>query len=221
MDTIINVTNPKRHLRSWQRRKQARPGEILEAALSVFAEKGFAAARMDDIALKAGVTKGTIYLYFPSKEEVFKSLAREHVSQNLVMAAAQAQQFEGSTFDFLRLFYERFVGLVLESEAAVLPKIIIGESGNFPELARFWREEVIEKAAAMMSGIIAKGIARGEIRNAPADHIAKLAMAPILMCIVWRTTFEKTSDVPFDYHAYLATHCDVFFRGLAPDGKPT
>lgn len=208
----------ERHLRSWQRRKQARPGEILEAALAVFAEKGYAAARMEDIAVKAGVTKGTIYLYFPSKEEVFKSLAREHVGQSLILAAEQAEKYEGSAFDFLRMFYARFVELVLHREVAVLPKIIIGESGNFPELARFWREEVIEKAAAMMGGVFAKAIARGEIRDLPADVIAKLAMAPILMCLVWHTTFEKTCDLGFDYHAYLATHCDVFFKGLKPEG---
>jgi hypothetical protein len=82
---------------------------------------------------------------------------------------------------------------------AVLPKIIIGESGNFPELARFWREEVIEKATDMLSGIIAKAIARGEIRDLPVEHIAKLAVAPVLMCLVWHTTFEKTDDRVFNY----------------------
>jgi AcrR family transcriptional regulator len=217
MDTL-DPTTPKRHLRSWQRRKQARPGEILEAALSVFAEKGFAAARMEDIAAKAGVTKGTIYLYFPSKEEVFKSLAREHVSQTLVQAAEKAKKYEGSIFDFLRLFYTGFIDIVLNSDVAVLPKIIIGEAGNFPELARFWRDEVIEKAAGMMSAIIDRAITHGEVRDIPPKHIAKLAMAPVLMCLVWRTTFEKTAEEPFDYHAFLASHCDVFFKGLAPEG---
>jgi AcrR family transcriptional regulator len=212
----MNQEIPQPHLRHWQRRKQARPGEILEAALSVFAEKGYAAARMEDIAVRAGVTKGTIYLYFPSKEEVFKSLAREHVGQSLILAAEQAQDYEGSAFEFLKFFYARFFELVLHSEVAVLPKIIIGESGNFPELARFWREEVIEKAMVMLSGIIAKGIARGEIRALPVEQIAKLAVAPVLMCLVWRTTFEQTSDRGFDYDAFLATNCDVFFKGLKP-----
>jgi AcrR family transcriptional regulator len=220
MDTISPGTTPKRHLRSWQRRKQARPGEILEAALAVFAEKGFAAARMEDIAFKAGVTKGTIYLYFPSKEEVFKSLAREHVGQNIMMAAEMAEKFEGSVFEFLKEFYTRFVAIVLMSEAAVLPKIIIGEAGNFPELARFWREEVIEKATGLMARMMTRAKARGEIRDLPVEIICKLAMAPILMCLVWRTSFEASSDCAFDYNAYLATHCDVFFKGLAPEGKP-
>jgi AcrR family transcriptional regulator len=210
----------ERHLRHWQRRKQARPGEILEAALSIFAEKGYAAARMEDIAARAGVTKGTIYLYFPSKEEVFKSLAREHVGQNLVVAAEQAKQFDGSLFEFLKIFYARFIELVLTSEAAVLPKIIIGESGNFPELARFWRTEVIDNATSMVSGPIANAAVRGEIRLLPVEQIAKLVMAPLLMCLVWRTTFEKTATSNFDYQGYIDTHCDIFFKGLKPEGQP-
>lgn len=205
-----------RPTRSWQRRKQARPGEILDAALAVFAEKGFAAARMEDIAVKAGVTKGTIYLYFPSKEEVFKSLARQHVSDNLVVAAREAVHFEGSAFDFLRLFYARFLEIVLHRDAAVLPKIIIGESGNFPELARFWRAEVIEKVSALISSMLAKAMARGEIRDLPPDEATKLAMAPVLMCIVWRTTFETAGAQDFDYRHFLDTHCDIFFKGLRP-----
>jgi len=215
----MDTPTTERHLRSWQRRKQARPGEILEAALTVFAEKGFAAARMEDIAAHAGVTKGTIYLYFPSKEEVFKSLAREHIGESIIAAAEQAKSYEGSAFDFLKLFYTRFIEVVLYSEAAVLPKIIIGESGNFPELARFWRTEVIEKAMAMLSGVVAKGIARGEVRALPIEHIAKLAMAPVLMCMVWRTTFEQTADSAFHYDDFLAIHWDVFFKGLRPEGQ--
>lgn len=215
----MDTNTPQRHLRSWQRRKQARPGEILDSALAVFAEKGYAAARMEDIAARAGVTKGTIYLYFPSKEEVFKSLAREHVSQSLLLATEKAEMFEGSAFEFLRHFYAGFMALVLNSDVAVLPKIIIGEAGNFPELARFWREEVIEKAIGMMTGVITRAIARGEIRDLPAEHVARLAMAPILMCLVWRTTFENSSDQKFDYDAFLASHCDVFFKGLAPEGS--
>jgi AcrR family transcriptional regulator len=209
----------ERHLRSWQRRKQARPGEILDAALAVFAEKGFAAARMEDIAVHAGVTKGTIYLYFPSKEEVFKSLARQHITDTLMVAAQQAKEYEGSAFDFLTMFYQRFADIVLTSQVAVLPKIIIAESGNFPELARFWRDEVIEKSMAMLSGVIARGIARGEIREVSAEYLAKLCVAPVLMCLIWHTTFAQIDPTPFDYQKFLALHRDILLRGLTPEGK--
>jgi AcrR family transcriptional regulator len=121
----------ERHLRSWQRRKQARPGEILEAALAVFAEKGFAAARMEDIAVRAGVTKGTIYLYFPSKEEVFKSLAREHVGQSLILATEMAEKYEGSAFDFLKFFYARFFELCSRATWRCCPRSSSAKAATF------------------------------------------------------------------------------------------
>jgi len=214
MDTTLEKTS-----KTWQRRKQARPGEILDAALTVFADKGFAAARMEDIATKAGVTKGTIYLYFESKEEVFKSLARQHIGDTLAMAAEEARKFDGATFDFLTVFFQRFATIVLTSEAVVLPKIIIAESGNFPELAAFWRKEVIDKAMGMLKGVLERGVARGEIRDVPPDYICKLCVAPMLMSLIWRTTFARTDDHPFDYEAFMALHRDVLYRGLKPEGK--
>lgn len=205
--------------KTWQRRKQARPGEILDAALTVFAEKGFAASRMEDIATKAGVTKGTIYLYFESKEEVFKSLARQHIGDTLGAAAEAARNFDGGAFDFLTIFFQRFADVVLTSDAVVLPKIIIAESGNFPELADFWRKEVIDKSMGMLKGVLERGIAKGEIRDLPPDYICKLCVAPMLMSLIWRTTFARTDDMPFDYQAFLAVHRDVLYRGLRPEGK--
>ncbi|HUO98960.1 MAG TPA: TetR/AcrR family transcriptional regulator [Rhizomicrobium sp.] len=206
--------------RSWNRRKQARPGEILEAALSVFAEKGYAAARMEDIAVKAGVTKGTIYLYFPSKEEVFKSLARQHVGDTLRDAIVQARDYQGSVRDFLAMMITIMSAKIESGHVAVLPKIIIAESGNFPELARFWREEVIDKALGMLSGVIASGQARGEVRaDVLPEYVARLCVAPFVMSIIWRTVIAPTDKVPFDYRKFLSLHLDVLMRGLAPEGK--
>jgi len=206
--------------KGWTRRKQARPGEILEAALGVFAEKGFAAARMEDIAARAGVTKGTIYLYFPSKEEVFKSLARESVEATITNAALQASRFEGSACEFLTTFLTAVAQMVQHSERVVLPKIIIAESGNFPELARFWRHEVIDKAMEMLSGVIAKGIARGELRDLPPDYVARLCIAPLLLSVIWRTTFAPYDTAPFDYLKLFEIHIDVLLKGLAPEEGP-
>jgi AcrR family transcriptional regulator len=208
--------------KSWTRRKQARPGEILEAALAVFAEKGFAAARMDDIAARAGVTKGTIYLYFPSKEEVFKSLARQHVGDTLSQAVALAAQYEGSVREFLSMMMNIMAEKIERGQMAVLPKIIIAESGNFPELARFWRTEVIDKALGMLSAVLVKGIERGQIRDLPADvpvdYVARLCVAPFIMSVIWRTVIGPTDTEPFDYRKFLFLHLDILLRGLAPEG---
>jgi AcrR family transcriptional regulator len=210
---------PQKQVKSWTRRKQARPGEILDAALSVFAEKGYAAARMEDIAARAGVTKGTIYLYFQSKEDVFKSLARQHVGDTLLSAAEQAKRYEGSVRDFLTMLLSIIIEKIEHGPVAVLPKIIIAECGNFPELARFWRTEVIDKALGMLSGMIAKGVARGELRDLPPDYVARLCVAPVVMSIIWRTVIAPTDVVPFDYRKFLDLHLDVLLKGLAPEGR--
>ncbi|MDE2133048.1 MAG: TetR/AcrR family transcriptional regulator [Alphaproteobacteria bacterium] len=216
---MIDAQMPSKPAKGWTRRKQARPGEILDAALKVFAEKGFAAARMDDIAARAGVTKGTIYLYFPSKEEVFKTLARESIGATLTEVTQRANSFEGSTREFLTMFMVIVGNLVQYGDRAVLPKIIIAESGNFPELARFWRKEVIDKGMAMMTRLIARGVARGEVRELPPAYVARLIIAPFILSIIWRTTFAQTDDVPFDYQKFLATHLEVLLNGLEPQGS--
>ncbi len=209
------------HSKGWSRRKQARPGEILDAAMTVFAEKGYAAARMDDIAARAGVTKGTIYLYFQSKEDVFKSLARRHVGDNLADIAKQAEGYQGTVRDFLTMLMAVIAAKIERGDIAILPKIIIGESGNFPELARIWRSEVIEKGLGMLSGVIAKGIARGEIRDLPpgmpVDYLARLCIAPLVMSSIWHAVFAPIDPTPFDYRKFLALHLDILLRGLAPE----
>jgi len=206
--------------KGWTRRKQARPGEILDAALMVFAEKGYAAARMEDIAARAGVTKGTIYLYFPSKEEVFKTLVREMIGQALTSASRQLSDFSGSPREHLVLLLTAIATFLQNNERVVaLPKIIISESGNFPELARFWNDEVIDNALTMIASVIDRGIAQGEFRSLPADFVAKLCIAPILLGAIWRTTFAPLSREPFDYQQFLATHIDILTQGLAPEGN--
>jgi AcrR family transcriptional regulator len=200
----------------WSRRKLERPNEILDAAVLVFAEKGFAAARMEDIASRAGVTKGTIYLYFKSKEEVFKSLVRESIVPTVAATAASAHDFEGRASDLIKLVIGRIADFLLTSDRIVLPKIILAETGNFPELARFYRVEVVDRGVALLTGIIEKGIIRGEFRKLPADHIAKLCMAPVILVVLWRTTFARFDREPFDYAGFLRTHLDVLLKGLEP-----
>jgi len=201
----------------WRRRKEARPQEILEAALSVFAEKGFAATRMDDIAQRAGVTKGTIYLYFSSKEEVFKSLVRESIGGTISRVTENAKAFEGSAKDLL-VFVIRAIGTFLRtSDRVVLPNIILAESGNFPELLRFYRFEVVEKGIALLSSIIARGIERGEFRRITPEHVVRLCIAPLLFAALWRTTFAQFDPEPYDLAGLVEAHIDVLMHGLAQE----
>jgi AcrR family transcriptional regulator len=203
----------------WTRRKQARPAEILDAALKVFAAKGFAAARMEDIASTAGVTKGTIYLYFENKEAVFKSLVRAEIGGVLATITANISAFEGPVSTLLRMMLSTTVGLLIESDKVAIPKIVIAESANFPWLAEFYRFEVIEHGLGLMTGLVQRGIDSGEFRSdLQPQHVARLVIAPALLSAIWRVTFSHLDPEPYDFRGLIATHLDVLFRGLAPLG---
>ena len=206
----MDTSKPQR----WKRRKAARPHEILEAAMGVFAERGFARTRMDDIARKAGVTKGTIYLYFENKEAVFEQLVRESIGTALEQVLQNAERFEGATRDLLSAALTAIGQFVLTSDRVVLPKIVIAEAGNFPQLVRFYRNEVIDKGLGLLTRVIARGIARGEFRTLPPEHVARLCIAPLLLAAFWRTTFAQFDSEPYDYQGLVQTHLDVLLRGL-------
>lgn len=201
----------------WRRRKDARPSEILDAALRVFAAKGFAGARMEDIAAEAGVTKGTIYLYFQNKEAVFKSLVRDRVGTTIDGVLGEVK-FDGPTGEILRFALTALGHALTTSDLIVLPKIILGESGNFPELARFYREEIIARGLGVLTSIFARGMERSEIRYGNPDFDARLAIAPMLFIALWRSTFAQFDPEPFDCQGFVATHIDTLLRGLAPEG---
>src|ERR1700752_4478168 len=123
------------------RRKDARPGEIIAAALASFAERGYAATKLEDVAAAAGIGKGTIYLYFPTKEDLFRAVVRQAVLPNLEAVAALTADPNAAAGDILRAITERFL-LLLDTDLTAIPKLIVAESGNFPAIARFYAEEV-------------------------------------------------------------------------------
>ena len=198
----------------WQRRKDARAPEILEAALACFAQKGFAGTRMDDIAHRAGITKGTIYLYFDSKESVFKALARASIGEQLAAVKAQVENFPGSSVQLLRFVLSTMGHFAATSDRVILPRLVLAEAGNFPELAKFWREEIIEKGLGLLSAIIARGVARGEFKAIAPEHAARLCVAPILLIGMWRTTFAQFDAQPYDYDALIDAHLQTLLQGL-------
>ena len=198
----------------WQRRKGARAPEILEAALACFAQKGFAGTRMDDIARKAGITKGTIYLYFDSKESVFKALARASIGEQLAAVRTMVDNFPGSSAELLRLVLTTMGSFVRTSDRVILPKMLLAEAGNFPELAKFWREEIIERGITLFGSIIRRGVARGEFRPIAPEHAARLCVAPILLIAIWRTTFAQFDTQPYDYEGLIQAHLQTLLQGL-------
>jgi AcrR family transcriptional regulator len=201
----------------WLRRKEERAPEILDAALACFSEKGFAATRMEDIARRAGISKGTIYLYFESKEAVFKALAQRVVGSRMGEIAVLLQDFQGSTPDLLRLVLTKVGSIVSAGDVAVLPRMVLAEAGNFPELAQHWRREVVDRSLALWETIIRRGQARGEFRDIEPAHAARLCIAPMIIVALWRSIFGRFDETPYDTQGLIDAHIDVLLRGLAAE----
>ena len=201
----------------WQRRKDARAPEILSAALACFAEKGFAATRMEDVATRAGITKGTVYLYFESKEALFKALAQSEIGTRLAEVTERIAAFEGSSTDMLRMVLSTMGTIVRTSDGIVLPKVMLAEAGQFPELAEFWRREIVDRGLVLFESILRRGMERGEFRPLPPQHAARLCVAPMLIVALWRTIFSRFDAEPYDYQALIDIHIDTLLRGLKAD----
>jgi len=204
----------------WQRRKDERTSEILRAAVVCFSEKGFAPTRMEDIAARAGITKGTIYLYFQSKAALFKALARQEVGAQLGEIARGLENFDGSSAELLRMVLSNLGHVVRTSDSVVLLKVVLAEMGQFPELAEFWRHEIIDRGLALFESIIRRGIACGEFQDVPPEHAARLCVAPMLIVALWRTVFSRFDKIPYDYQALIDAHIEVLSRGLSTDAPP-
>ncbi len=202
----------------WTRRKEERAPEILEAALACFAEKGFATTRMDDIAARAGITKGTIYLYFESKEAVFRALARQSIGERIAAVTEQLKTSDGPAADQLRFVIGTLGHFASTSDRVVLPRVLLAEAGNFPELVEFWRKEIIDRGLGLFEMIIKRGIARGEFRKVVPGHAARLCVAPLLIVMLWRTLFARFDGEPYDYQGLIETHIATLLNGLAAEG---
>ncbi|SRR5579885_870388 len=197
----------------WQRRKEARPAELARAALACFAERGFAAASLDEIAARAGVTKGTLYLYFPNKEALFKEVVRQALVPWIAAFEAKVRASDSPTHQLERLI-SVWPEFVAAPHLAVLPKLMIAEAGNFPELAQFYLREVIARARRLVTGILRRGMARGEFRRTDPKAAFFTVIAPLLIAVVWRHSFEQHDDTPIDVASLCKTHTAILLDGL-------
>lgn len=199
----------------WSRRKDARPEEITAAALEVFVERGYAATRLEDVAARAGVSKGTLYLYFANKEELFKAVIREGLVSPLAEMKDFVAQYPGSTFELLRMLVMGWWEKIGATRLSGIPKLVLGESGNFPDIVRFYLAEVVEPGHAAMTAIVNRGITRGEFRKVSPEDVALLIVAPLLQMMLWRSAFEPQSKQKIDTERYLEAHLDMLRHGLS------
>jgi AcrR family transcriptional regulator len=204
-----------------ERRKEARPGELLEAALDLFVDKGFAATRAEEVAARAGVSKGTLFLYFPSKEELFKAVVVENLSGRFTEWNKEFEEFEGSTSDMLRYCMRIWWERVGSTKASGLTKLMLSEGRNFPELAEFYRQEVVRPGHALMRRIVQRGIDSGEFAPVDVNHAIYAVIAPMLFLMLWKHSavicVDDASDL--DPEKYLATQAETVLHGLSMPPK--
>jgi AcrR family transcriptional regulator len=198
-----------------QRRKEARPAELMAAALELFVEKGFVGTRLDDVAARAGVSKGTLYLYFDNKEALFKAVIQEGILPVLERGAGLVEGFTGSSADLLRALIEEWWQRIGTTHLAGVPKLMISEAGNFPELATYYHEAVIVRGRELMRRTLQRGITAGEFRAVDVETAIDVIFAPVLMLLIWRYSLGACCGTVHDPQAYLTTHLDLVLRGLA------
>lgn len=204
----------------WARRKDARPQELLAAALDLFVSRGYAATRLEDVARSAGVSKGTLYLYFANKEELFKAVVRDAIVQPIGEAETDFAAGEGHSADLLRTLLMRWWDKVGATRACGITKLMIAEAANFPELMQFYNEEVIARGNALLANILARGVARGEFRPVDPAVMMPVLTAPVLMLMLWAQSPQLCAGAPLDPHVFLAAFIDNTLRGLRPSGVP-
>jgi hypothetical protein len=215
-DTAPAAASPLPTPPRWARRKDQRPAEVLAAALHVFVERGYAATRLDDIAARAGVSKGTLYLYFPNKEELFKALVRETLVAEIERFGREMADSNASASERVRVTLHRWWTVFGSTQLGGIAKLIMAEAGNFPALAQFFHDEVVEPTQQLMESIIQTGMASGEFRNGDARVLARLLLAPMMMKTLWQQSFARHCAVGRDVDAreLIDTHLDITLSHL-------
>jgi AcrR family transcriptional regulator len=210
-------TEPTSPAPRWQRRPAARPEEILRAALQSFVERGYAATRLEDVGARAGVSKGTVYLYFNNKEELFRSTVRESIVPYIESGEEHIASHQGDPLELLRELYTRWCAVVTDPLLGGLTKLIIAEAGNFPEVARFYMDDVVKRTRALFARVVQRCMDAGLLRPAPVDFVVRDLTAPILFAALWRHSLASHDDTPLDVPRYLDFHFSMVLQGLRPD----
>ena len=202
-------TKPK-----WNRRKDARPAEIIEAALDVFAESGFAAAKLGDVARRAGVVKGTLYRYFDTKEDLFRAVVQHAVSINLKNIELISTGFRGTFRELVPLILNGAAGRMGDSRVPALARLVIGESRTFPDLATIWHNNVVAQMLRLVTGIIAEAQERGEVRPGDPALYAFSLLGPMVAGALFQEMFGLSSPHAPDLQALAQQHGDTVVRGM-------
>lgn len=204
----------------WERRKEARPQELLAAALDLFVERGFASTRLEDVAKRAGVSKGTLYLYFTNKEELFKAVVRNSVVPAIDAAEEDIAGFSGHGAELLRRVVHGWWERIGNTNASGIIKLVMAEAGNFPDLAKFYQEEVIVRGTRAFASLLERAVERGEFRPMNIAVMTQVVVAPILMLMTWKHSIGPCAQDQLDPEAFIDSFLDMALNGLLPPPAP-
>jgi TetR/AcrR family transcriptional regulator len=183
---------------SRNRRKQARPGEILEAALKVFVERGYANARAEDVAAAAGVSKGTVYVYFENKQALFRAVVQENIIPLIEEFGQSVENSDEPSEKTLERYFNTWWELFGSTRLAGIVRLVVAESCNFPEIAEFFAQDVIRRDSELLAKILLRGVARGEWRDVPLESICHTMMAPLILECIWSSSVKPFAKSPID-----------------------
>lgn len=205
-----------------QRRKAERPQELLDAALTQFVSKGLAATRMDDVARQAGVSKGTLYLYYPSKDDLFKAVVRNSVVTVLTEGSDIVDRFEGPTSELLHKLMHTWWSRIGSSKASGIFKLVVADVGNMPELAKFYLDEVIVPTHRLLGRAVERGVARGEFRAVDVTAVVQSLMASAQFLMLYPYCMGGVDDHPFplDADTFMKTQMELLLHGLEVPRPP-
>ena len=190
----------------YQRRKEDRPREITEAAFAAFAEKGFTATKVEDVARRAGVSKGLLYLYFKTKEELFKAVVRSVVMPRVDALEHELDQSDMGAEAFIRGPVTEFMKRVPASPVSVVIRLMISEAPKHPDLVEFYWENVASRGLGALQRLLERGVERGEFRRSAVNELPQLLLAPVMMSVVWGVVFASR---PLDTDKLIETNIDM------------
>lgn len=197
-----------------EQQKEARRNAIIDAGFQEFALQGFTATKLDEVAVRAGIGKGTIYLYFDSKEALFEEVVRRNLFPLRDESKHFAEEFKGSATELLTQHINRLYETLHRDKMPQLVAMIMGETARFPSLSEFFFNEMIETHQEVLRGIIQKGVDNGEFRESALINFTQILIAPAMISATWQLQFENHS--PLDLDQYAANHIDLVLRGLKP-----
>ncbi len=205
-----------------ERRKEARPGELLNAALDLFVEKGYSATRVEEVAARAGVSKGTLFLYFQSKEDLFKAVVRENIANQFPAWHEEFKTFQGSSADMLRYTLVAWWERIGKTRLSGITKLVMSEAQNFPEIANFYQEEVIQPGNALIRGILERVVKRGEFRQLDTEQAIHAVVAPMIFLMMWKHSMGAcaASAHIMNPEQFIHMQVDLLLYGMSASGKP-